>query len=86
MPCSYTVSTALSEAGKYAHSFTQKQLSVIKKVSKKLSLRKIKLSRIQLTNLEAIQGARGLVTSSIQICDGCGGNSTISCGGSWLSL
>ncbi|HVI48216.1 MAG TPA: hypothetical protein VM802_25335 [Chitinophaga sp.] len=50
-----------------------------KKASKKLSLTKIKLSKLQ-SNLAAIQGG-GRTTSSIQVCDGCGGNTTISCGG-----
>ncbi|NSL87866.1 class I lanthipeptide [Chitinophaga solisilvae] len=51
-----------------------------KKVSKKLALKKLTLAKLQLTNPEAIKGG-GVLTSSIWICDGCGGNTTISCGG-----
>jgi hypothetical protein len=51
-----------------------------KKVSKKLTLSKVTLSKLQLTNPEAIKGG-GILTSSVWICDGCGGHNTISCGG-----
>ncbi|MCW3463934.1 hypothetical protein [Chitinophaga nivalis] len=52
-----------------------------KKVSKKLNLKKLAVANLQLINPETIKGGAPRPTSSVWICDGCGGNTTISCGG-----
>ncbi|WP_113613751.1 class I lanthipeptide [Chitinophaga flava] len=54
-----------------------------KQANKKLLLKKIAVTKLQVNNPAAIKGGGpgGPQTSSIWICDGCGGKTTISCGG-----